>query len=96
MRVRLTKAARTDLEDISDWIAEHNPEASRLTLEALRRRLKMIGDMPRLGRARPDIVSGLTGRVAGNYVVLSQVDPGAVTVVRIVHGKRDVVRLFQK
>lgn len=94
MQVRFTQAARDDLKEIASYIAQHNPDAARRTIEALARRFRMIAMMPGIGRARPDIASDVNSHVAGNYKILYRAGSETLTVVRVVHGRRDLTRLF--
>ena len=94
MRVRLTRAARDDLQAIATYIAQHHPDAARRTVETLRRRFNMIGTLPDLGRIRPDIAAELQAHVAGNYIILYRAAGETLTIVRVVHGRRDLTRLF--
>ncbi len=55
----------------------------------------MLGDHPQIGRSRPDIAPGLHGHAVSPYLVLYRIDEGAVTIVRIVDGRRDLTQLFQ-
>jgi toxin ParE1/3/4 len=93
MRVRLTQAARDDLKEIASYIAQYNPDAARRTIEVLTRRFRMIAMMPGSGRARPDIASDVNSHVAGNYTILYRAGSETLTVVRVVHGRRDLTRL---
>jgi toxin ParE1/3/4 len=95
MRVRLTRAARNDLQQTANWIAQHNPEASLRLLETIRTILKMIGDHPEIGRTRDELAPRLRGLVAGSQLILYRQDPQAVTIVRILDGRRDLTKLFK-
>ncbi len=49
-----------------------------------------LADFPELGEARPDIAPDMRKWTVGNYLVFYRIDPDAVTIVRVLHGARDL------
>lgn len=87
MRVDWSETADSDIEGIIEYIAADNPDAAESLKETIVRRAESLSFMPLIGR---------TGRVSGtreivahpNYIIVYCVDSEAVTILRILHGKR--------
>lgn len=88
-KVVVTASAVADLEAIGEWILIHNPEAAIQTVSALRERCLHLAGMPWVGRLVPRR-AGLRKLVAGSYVVFYKVEPDMISVIRIMHGTRDI------
>jgi toxin ParE1/3/4 len=90
LKVRRLPLAIQDLDEIWMTIAMDSPRAA----DNLARRFfdaeDRLADFPELGEARPDIAPGLRKWTVGNYLIFYRVDPDAVTIVRVVHGARDL------
>jgi len=80
--------AEADLDSITDYIAEDNPQAAVTIRDEIERRLAMLGLRPRLGRR---------GRVRGTremvlagtpYIAVYRVVDDDVLVLRVLHGAR--------
>jgi toxin ParE1/3/4 len=80
--------AETDLDDITEYIAQDNPAAAVRTRDEIERRLQILADHPRAGR---------TGRVRGTrelvlartpYIAVYCIRAGGVLILRILHGAR--------
>jgi toxin ParE1/3/4 len=52
-----------------------------------------LGVMPRQGRRRPEFGERVRSVAYGSYVVLYETEPEQVTILRIVHGARDLTAL---
>jgi addiction module RelE/StbE family toxin len=50
MRVRYTRQAKADLEDIFTYVARDNPAAARRVITAIRRDVVLLTDNPGIGR----------------------------------------------
>jgi toxin ParE1/3/4 len=93
--------AREDLVDIHVVIALDNPSASDRMLAEFEAAAGRLRDFPRLGVRRSDIRPGLRMLVVRPYLLLYETfpdtDDGPVDrteIVRVVHGHRDLSRLF--
>jgi toxin ParE1/3/4 len=88
MTFRLRPEAEADIEAILLYIAEDSPRAALRWYDEILERCRKLGDMPSMGRARPEIRPGLRTFPSGNYLILyRQIDEGA-EIVRVVHGAR--------
>lgn len=103
MRVGLlwTSQAREDLIDIYVTIGLDNLAAAERTYSALESRVGLLVSSPRMGIRRPEIAPSARMLVEGVYLILYENHPDTdegpideVEIVRIVHGHRDLTRLF--
>ena len=90
MRIRFKREARADLRAIKEHVHSENPRAAMRLLAVLRQRTGRLAEMPRLGRARPELAPDLRSAAVGNYVIFYTVDPDIVWIQRILHGARDI------
>lgn len=94
MKVRFLRQARLDLDDIAYYIALDNRDAARRTVDRLRDRLKVLESFPGAGQPRDDLHPGLRSWPIDHYVVFYTTDDNEIQIVRILHGARDVQRIF--
>jgi toxin ParE1/3/4 len=87
--------AEADLEEIGDYIAQDNPERADTFIEEIRARFDSISDMPRAYPERPEIDDGVRACVHGQYVIFYCVTETTVEIARVLHGARNITRLFQ-
>jgi len=94
LRLDRLPAAERDLEDIWWHIAEDSPAAAdRLLLRILAAQERLL-QFPQIGQSRPEIRADLRYWPVGNYLIFYRVDDEAITIVRVVHGARDLPELF--
>ena len=93
-RVILTWRARADLDDIWLNIALDNPAAADRMIDRIVARCQVLAEHPRLGPARPEIAHDARALVVGDYLALYRVDGADASIVRVVHGARRLIRLF--
>ena len=96
-----TPQAREDLFDVYLTIGFDNPEAAERIHTALEQRVDQLHHSPRLGVRRPVIAPSARVLIEGVYLILYETHPDtdeglieAVEIVRIIHGHRDLSRLF--
>jgi toxin ParE1/3/4 len=88
--------ARQDLLEIWHHIADDSVDAANRVGERLDSAIQGLREMPGKGHQRAD-VSGSKYRFWSvySYVVAYRYDDAALTIVRVVHGKRDFRKLFK-
>jgi toxin ParE1/3/4 len=101
MRIVWTTQARTDQVEIYETIAEDNPDAAERVYQQIEERVAMLKDNPRLGVRRPEIGRSVRMLVRGVYLIYYEITPDndeaeieEVEIVRVVHGQRDMSRVF--
>jgi toxin ParE1/3/4 len=93
-RLVFTPAARDDLMTIGLYIAEDNPERAESFVAELEAKARHLAEWPRTYPPRDDIGPGLRAAVHRRYLLLYRDLEDEVRIVRIVHGARDLPRMF--
>jgi toxin ParE1/3/4 len=96
-----TPQAREDLLEIYVTIGLDNPSAAERLYLAIEEHVSLLTIHPRLGVRRPEIAPSARILIQGNYLILYEATPDSdngpvdeVTIVRVVHGHRDLARIF--
>lgn len=86
----IQKSARAEQDIYEAWryIALENRPAADRFLDALERRLDQLIRHPWSGRAREDLGPGVRHLNAVQYAVYYRVEPDAIRVIRVMHGRR--------
>ncbi len=95
MSVSFSPAAERDLEDIGDFIALENPRRAVSFIGQIRERCTIIASSPKAAPVRAEIMDGLRVVVHGNYLVFYHILNDEIRIERILHGARDIKRLFE-
>lgn len=85
-----SKKAREDLLSIWAYIAEDNSKSADKLLDDINEKCLLLGKNPKLGQARPDIARTMRYFPVKNYLILYQEQTGAVEIIRVLHGARDL------
>jgi toxin ParE1/3/4 len=101
-KVFLTRLAEEDANDIWRLIAEDNPQAAEAFLDAIEKASSLLSATPEIGSPRYFSHPELQGlhllplRKFEKYLLFYRAmkDEEAVEIVRIVHGARDLPKLF--
>lgn len=90
MIVRLTPAAKTDLEAIGDWIAQDSPRRAETFVAELRDACLTLAELPEGFALVPRYESaGIRRRIYGNYLIFYRIVAREIQVLHILHGARD-------
>ena len=96
-RYHLTQRALADLRDIKAYITKHGTTRAAVRwIQTLRKKCQSVADTPGTGRPRDDLDPGLRSVAVGNYVIFYREESGRVDIVHILHGARDIERLFRE
>ena len=82
--------ALEDLLAIWRYVAADSEHFADVLIDRLDAKLILLADDPRLGRARPELATGLRSFTMGNYVLYYQPIDDGIDLVRVLHGSRDV------
>ncbi len=93
-RVALTPAAADDLDEAFAYVAERNRTAALESLARIEAAVRMLGEFPEMGAPlSPEeyelLQPGIRFVVVEPYAVFYRASAGAVTVLRILHLRRD-------
>ncbi|MGH6957152.1 MAG: type II toxin-antitoxin system RelE/ParE family toxin [Caulobacteraceae bacterium] len=97
-RSRLTPDAQDDLTEAVRWIWTDSPRAARRLRQAIAGLAQHLGDHPMAGTRRPELASDpyRFAVVRGfHYVVVYNASTRPPTIVRIVHGARDLPEVLK-
>ncbi|MGL1834460.1 type II toxin-antitoxin system RelE/ParE family toxin [Rhodocyclaceae bacterium SMB388] len=90
MRLTLTPLAEQDLEAIGDYIAADNPTRAGSFIRELRTQCQRIAANPPGYRLRPELGDDIRSCAHGNYVIFFVATAEEVTIIRVLHGARDI------
>lgn len=96
--LRYTAAARHDLDAIAGYIVDSGgDEATAMRFVArVHAKCEKLASLPGLmGTARPELAADLRSTPFGNYVVFFRYQEGALEIVTVVEGHRDIARHFR-
>ena len=94
--VVFSERSRTELREIGDYIAQDNPFRSVTFVNELIDKAEAVGHAPNAYPKRDDIQPGLRMAQYGSYLILFRVEPVSIEIVHIVHGARDLRKMFEK
>lgn len=93
-RLGFAPAARADLEAIALFIADDNPERAQSFIAELEAKALEAAERPQSFPARGDISPGLRATGHGRYLLFFRDLGDEVRIVRVLHGARDLARVF--
>ena len=91
---RVAPEARRDVRQIWAYIAEDNEPAAHRLVAELHRKFEFLSANPRAGRARDDVRPELRSFPVDEYVIFYRTIGTGVRITRVIHGRRDLRRLF--
>jgi toxin ParE1/3/4 len=95
-RYFIAESADEDIDDILTAIIPENENAAWRWYLDIHEKFNMLAHSPWIGRLRDDLRQNLHMFPFGNYLIFYIIVPDGIQVVRIIHGARDVPRLFAK
>lgn len=96
MRILISTKAEADLFDIYSYLHERNPTAAEAALQRINQKFEQLSVLPFIGRVRTSLAEGLRNVVVGTHVIFYLVGPDALTVVRVIDGRRDIDEEFRR
>ena len=87
-------AALADLQAITLYIAEDNPDRATSFVHELRDRAAQAAERPGSFSARDDLSPGLRVARHGRYLIFFENEADEIRIVRVIHGARDLTRIF--
>ena len=95
MRCVFTRAAEQDLEGIADFIATDNPRRAFSFVADIKERCAKIAERPNAAALARAFGENIRKVPFGNYIIFYTVEDESVVVLRILHGRRDLPKLFE-
>lgn len=90
----ITPAAEANLDEISDYIAEDNPERAITFIREIVDHCNKIADQPGIGRERPEFRSGIRSAPHDQYIIFYRIIDSGVEIMHVLHGARDIKAVF--
>ena len=94
-RVIRSKESDEDLRTIYQYIAADNPDAAERLLRKIDTKLEDYAALPEMGMRRDVLSPGVRSFPVGSYLVFYRIIDAGIEVVRVLHGKRDIKKLFE-
>ncbi|MEX1016890.1 MAG: type II toxin-antitoxin system RelE/ParE family toxin [Phycisphaeraceae bacterium] len=90
--------AKRWLQEVYAFIAEHDPEAAERTVRGILSKAERLGRFPQMGQVYRDSDFGGDIRVLvhGHYRIIYLVEPEAVRILGVFHGRMDVPRHLKR
>lgn len=93
---RLSRLAESDLDEIADYIADHNPAAAIKELESLQDRFALLATQPLMGELREELPCRPRVFCSGNYLIVYRPTDSGIEVARVVHAARDLAAILRQ
>lgn len=84
LKIEWLQAARADLLHIIDYIADENPSAALNLHDDIQQKVARLSEFPDMGRVGR-VLSTRELVAFANYIVIYQVVPDAIRVLRVLH-----------
>ena len=95
-RVVQTRRSRSDLVEILLYIRRDNNRAARRLLDTINDKLNLLAEFPGLGQPRDELGRSLRSFPIGDYLLFYRPMKDGIELVRVLHGRRDLRKLFRK
>jgi toxin ParE1/3/4 len=89
-----TPQSELDVLEIATYISRDSFAAAERLVDLFDARLKVIADNPGLGPFRPELGTDVQSFPVGNYILFYRRIPDGIELLRVLHGARDIRRLF--
>ena len=97
MRYILSERANRDIRKITDFIRKDNPQAAEKVAVRILEAIRRIAEHPNVGHVHSDIqIPALRVYRVYSYLIVHKVEAKVVKIVSVVHGARDLKRIFRK
>lgn len=93
-RIVILPAARRDLIEIGDFIALDNPKRALSFVAEIEAKITVIAERPGRFPARDELHAGLRAARHASYLIFFLEAAEEVRIVRVLHGARDLLRMF--
>ncbi len=80
--------------EILEYIARDKPGAAAKFVQKLKDACWTLAKTPTMAPLREELAPGLRAWPVGNYIIFYRKAPDGIEVVRVVHGARDLGKLF--
>ncbi|MCI0682877.1 MAG: type II toxin-antitoxin system RelE/ParE family toxin [Gemmataceae bacterium] len=96
MKLRITPRARTDLDDVWDYVSPAGKTGADRYVTRIRKQCRMLARFPGMGRPRDELAVGLRSFAVSPFVIFFRIEGKTVEILRILHGARDFAAIWRK
>ena len=92
----ISSPAIQDLQVIIDYFSETSVVAGEKFISKFEAWCQKLRTFPTIGKRYDGLQLGLRGIVIDEYILFYQVTDNVVEIIRVVHGRRDLITLFNQ
>ena len=94
-QLRISPGASEDLLGIWSYIADDSEANADGFIDKVYETMESLAGQPGLGRRRDELAPSIQSFSVGRYIVFYRAVPGAIEIVRVLHGARDIESIFE-
>ena len=94
-QLRISPRASSDLIEIWSYIADDSVANADAFIDKIYETIELLARQPGSGRHREELASEIQSFPVGRYIIFYRVVAGAIEIVRVLHGARDIENLFE-
>ena len=95
-RIIRSALSEQDVYEIALFIARENPDAAFRLIDRFDETLRMLAENPMTGRARGELAPNVRSFPVGSYLLFYRPANDGIELIRVLHGARDLRRLFKR
>lgn len=98
-KIRINPVATADLQEIKSYIAEDNIDAATKVVKEIIEKIESLAEFPEIGTMlmyKIRLKSRYRYVICGQYLIFYIYEDDIVSIQRILHGKRDYMKLLQE
>lgn len=102
LNIHIRPQAKYDIESIIDWLKQENTTIVKPFLQQLQTTFDTLADFPEIGHLRRYNNPALKNirmfpvKNYSTYLIFYQTSPADIQIIRVLHGARDIARLFEQ
>ena len=93
--LRISPRASEDLLEIWSYIADDSEANADGFIDKIYETMELLARQPGLGHHRDELAPGIQSFPLGRYIIFYRVVNGAIEIVRVLHGARDIENIFE-
>jgi toxin ParE1/3/4 len=94
-KLHISPRATSDLIGIWSYIADDSVANADVFIDKLYETMRLLAGKPGSGRRREELAPGMQSFPFGRYILFYRVVAGAIEIVRVLHGARDIENIFE-
>jgi toxin ParE1/3/4 len=94
-QLRVSPRASSDLIEIWSYIADDSVANADAFIDKLYQAMQSLARQPGSGRRREELAPGIQSFPFGRYIIFYRAVAGAIEIVRVLHGARDIENIFE-